>query len=101
MHLFASHLGTFEVEHDAAGQPSLRPFRLDPDPSPVGMAYLDLARHPSRILSPMVRRSWLEAPTDPATRRGRECDGQGSVRGDDASMLGAFAVTLTVELRVK
>ncbi|QMV02084.1 molybdopterin-dependent oxidoreductase [Devosia sp. D6-9] len=95
MHLFASHLGTFEVEHDAAGQPSLRPFRLDPDPSPVGMAYLDLARHPSRILSPMVRRSWLEAPTDPTTRRGRGFDDYVAVSWDEAARLVADALART------
>ena len=59
MQLFASHLGSFEVEYDLTGQPALYPFRHDPDPSPLGLAYLDLARDPRRVLSPMVRRGWL------------------------------------------
>ncbi|RDE09266.1 molybdopterin-dependent oxidoreductase [Pelagibacterium lacus] len=73
MHLFASHLGTFEVEYGADG-PRLLPFRHDPDPSPVGLAYLDLVRHPARVLSPMVRAGWLENPHDPQARRLRGRD---------------------------
>jgi len=66
MHLFASHFGYYEV----GPGPVLKPFRHDPDPSPVGLAYLDLARHPARILQPMVRRGWLNG------------DG-GAARGED------------------
>lgn len=55
MHIFASHFGFYEV----GPGPLLRPFRHDPDPSPTGMAFLDLARDPSRILTPMARKGWL------------------------------------------
>lgn len=60
MHLFATHFGTYEVGADANGKPRLLPFRHDPDPSEIGLGYLDLADHPERIRAPMVRRSWLE-----------------------------------------
>lgn len=74
MHLFASHLGTFEVEYDHSGQPALKPFRHDPAPSPVGMAYLDLARHSKRVMSPMVRKGWLADRESLAVRRMRGRD---------------------------
>ena len=61
MHLLATHFGTYEVARDAAGRPVLKPFRRDPDPSPVGAAYLDLADHKQRLRGPMARRSWLES----------------------------------------
>lgn len=60
MHLFATHFGTYEVQNDKDGKPRLLPFRHDPDPSGVGLGYLELANHPERVLSPMVRQSWLE-----------------------------------------
>ena len=60
MHLFATHFGTYEVGADATGKPKLLPFRHDPDPSEIGLGYLDLADHPQRVRKPMVRKSWLE-----------------------------------------
>lgn len=73
MHLFATHFGTYEVDRRDDGSPRLRPFRHDPDPSPTGAAYLDMADNPARILQPMVRRSMLERPDAPSGHlRGRE-----------------------------
>jgi biotin/methionine sulfoxide reductase len=60
MHLFATHFGTYEVHRETGGAPRLRPFRLDPNPSEMGLGYLDLVDHPERTRAPMVRRSWLE-----------------------------------------
>jgi biotin/methionine sulfoxide reductase len=87
MHLFASHLGTYEVEYGPAGQPALRPFRHDPEPSVVGMAYLDLARHPKRVLSPMVRKTWLADRGNPAARRQRGRDEFVPVSWDEVAPL--------------
>lgn len=66
MHLFASHFGFYEV----APGPRLRPFRHDPAPSAVGLAYLDLADSPNRILTPMARRGWLAG--DNGAARGQD-----------------------------
>mgnify|MGYP002622678804 CR=1 FL=1 len=72
MHLLGTHFGTYEVCEGTAGEPRLRPFRHDPAPSPVGAAYLDLARHPARVLGPMARQGWLEAPDRAPQDRGRD-----------------------------
>lgn len=66
MQLFASHFGFFEV----GPGPALRPFRHDPAPSAVGLAHLDLARDPRRVLQPMARRGWLAGD-------------KGAMRGED------------------
>jgi biotin/methionine sulfoxide reductase len=90
MHLFGTHFGTYEVVRDAAGQPQLSGFALDPRPSRVGAAYLDLARHPQRVLEPMVRRGWLaarERPDDPARGSGRGRDDFVPMSWDEAARL--------------
>jgi biotin/methionine sulfoxide reductase len=60
MELIGTHFGTYEVVRDAQDRPTLHGFRLDPRPSPVGQAVLDLADHPARVLRPMARKGWLE-----------------------------------------
>lgn len=95
MHLFASHLGTYEVGTDAAGTPVLHPFRHDPDPSPVGMAFLDLARHPDRVLSPKVRKGWLDNRDDPANRSARGRDDFVSLGWDEVAPLVAEEINHT------
>lgn len=59
MNLFASHFGTYEIEHGPDG-PRLLPFRHDPAPSPLGPGFLEIADHPTRIRQPMVRKGWLD-----------------------------------------
>lgn len=66
MQIFASHFGFYEV----APGPVLRPFRHDPAPSATGLAHLDLARDPSRVMQPMARSGWLEGD-------------RGAARGED------------------
>src|SRR3712207_6474206 len=63
-----THWGAYEVETRDGRIAEIRPFRGDPDPSPIGqsMAAVD---HPCRIEQPMVRRGWLER--GPASREGR------------------------------
>ncbi|MGX1305864.1 biotin/methionine sulfoxide reductase [Amorphus suaedae] len=88
MHLFGSHFGTYEVARGASGDPELHPFAGDPAPSPVGAAYLDLATHPERVLTPMVRRGWLEARSDLEARgRGRGRDDFVPLGWDEAALL--------------
>lgn len=70
-HLFGTHFGTYAVERTAGGAPHLRPFAGDPDPSPLGAGFLELARHPARITAPMVREGWWRQTSDGAGR-GRE-----------------------------
>ncbi|MEF2074049.1 molybdopterin-dependent oxidoreductase [Consotaella aegiceratis] len=95
MHLFGSHFGTYEVEAEAGGAPRLAPFRFDPSPSEVGARYLDLARHESRVLHPMVRRGWLEHRDDLAGRgRDRGRDTFVSVGWDEAACLVAGEIDL-------
>lgn len=72
MHLFATHFGTYEVVTEPGKRPRLQPFRHDPDPSPVGAAFLDLADAPERVRTPMVRRGWLEGRRADPARRGSD-----------------------------
>jgi len=66
MQIFASHFGFFEVDTG----PTLRPFRHDPAPSRIGLAHLDLADDPCRVLRPMARRGWLQG--DKGAARGED-----------------------------
>ena len=56
--LIGTHFGTYEVQRDAQGRPSLSPFQGDPAPSPIGQGLLELADHPLRIRQPMAREGW-------------------------------------------
>ncbi|HYP84450.1 molybdopterin-dependent oxidoreductase [Variovorax sp.] len=56
----AAHWGIYEVSRNGAGQPEIRGFSHDPDPSPIGLAALDASRSDLRVQRPSVRRSWLE-----------------------------------------
>ncbi len=86
-HLFATHFGTYEVGTDANGKRKLLPFRHDPDPSEMGLGYLDLANHPQRIRAPMVRRSWLEQGPLAATGASRGSDDFVEISWDRAASL--------------
>ncbi|MFD2238070.1 molybdopterin-dependent oxidoreductase [Aureimonas populi] len=75
MHLLGTHYGTYEVRDDGRGGQRLVPFRHDPDPSPIGLSLLEMADHPARIPTPMVRRGWMEGRERPGERgrdRGRD-----------------------------
>lgn len=68
-----SHWGTYEVEPAAEGNPRLRPFARDPDPSPIGLHQLDAAVQRLRVKRPAVRQSWLRSgPGSQPELRGRE-----------------------------
>ncbi|WP_213781481.1 molybdopterin-dependent oxidoreductase [Caballeronia sp. dw_276] len=63
----ASHWGIYEV-HETG--PSLRPWREDRDPSPIGLHMLDATRSDLRVKRPAVRLGWLEGKRTRA--RGKE-----------------------------
>ena len=67
------HWGIYEVARDGADRVSLRPYRRDPDPNPIGLHLLDDSVTRLRIQRPAVRRSWLDGGPGHATdRRGEE-----------------------------
>ncbi len=93
MHLFGTHFGTYEVVRDGSGQAALQGFGLDPQPSPIGAAYLDLKDHPARVLYPMARKGWLAARENPEGRgRGRGRDEFIRISWDEAAALAAGEV---------
>ena len=72
LHLTAGHWGVQEVEH-VDGRVELRPYRHDPEPSPIGRALADLVESPLRVQRPSVRRGFLDGTSrGPTDRRGRE-----------------------------
>ena len=73
MLLTSTHWGTYEVTARNGRIEAVRPFALDPDPSPIGNSLRDALTHPVRVLRPMVRKGWLEnGPTGTGQGRGRE-----------------------------
>jgi len=72
-HYTVSHWGIYEVDKDAAGQPRLRPYSRDTDPSPIGLHQLDASLMRLRVRRPAVRRSWLRhGPGAAPEQRGRD-----------------------------
>ncbi|MFN4090388.1 MAG: molybdopterin guanine dinucleotide-containing S/N-oxide reductase [Alphaproteobacteria bacterium] len=72
-HYTASHWGIYEVERDAGGAPSLKPYAGDPDFSPIGLHQLDDDLMRLRVRRPAVRQSWLrDGPGAAPELRGRE-----------------------------
>ncbi|WP_107676454.1 molybdopterin-dependent oxidoreductase [Agrobacterium sp. LAD9] len=69
-----SHWGTYEVvKADIGNMPELRPFRRDPDPSPIGLHQLAQSLQDVRVRRPAVRKSWLEGgPGSRPDMRGRD-----------------------------
>ena len=66
-----THWGAYEVETAAGSIRAVRPFRDDPDPSPIGYSMVDVER--CRVRMPSVRESWLEGgPGTAPERRGEE-----------------------------
>jgi len=69
--LTVTHWGAYEIEASGGAIQAVRPFRHDPDPSPIGNSLADIDQ--CRVGMPSVRESWLEAGPGAATRlRGRE-----------------------------
>ena len=71
--LTSFHWGTYRVEAREGEVVALHPFEEDPDPSPIGQAYVGVLNGPDRITAPMVRKSWLEGgPGVAGEMRGQE-----------------------------
>jgi len=67
-----SHWGAYEAEVEDGQLVAVRPFRHDPDPSPLLENIAGSARHRARIARPMVRAGWLDRGPGPDERRGAE-----------------------------
>lgn len=65
----ATHWGVYDVETRAETIVSVRPWPLDPDPSPLGQS-LDAIDGPTRVQRPAVRKSWLEGGPGQGRRGG-------------------------------
>ena len=69
--LTLTHWGAYEVETDGQSIRAVRPFRDDPDPSPIGYSMVDVGR--CRVRMPSVRESWLKGgPGTAPERRGKD-----------------------------
>ena len=72
-YLTSTHWGTYEVKVSNGRVVALDPFSEDEDPSPIGPGIVDVMDGPSRITSPMIRKSWLEnGPGSNTNQRGAE-----------------------------
>lgn len=76
-----THWGTYNVSVEDGRVTGLKDFSEDGDPSPIGHGIVDVLDGPTRIKSPMVRKSWLEG--GPGTA--------GDKRGEDAFVAVSWA----------
>jgi len=71
--LTSTHWGVYEVEMENGRAKTLKPFREDPDPSPIGLHMLSPEVARLRVRRPAVRKSWLEGgPGHRSELRGEE-----------------------------
>lgn len=78
--------GTYRVDVEGGRVVALRGFEEDPDPSPIGQGMVDVLEGPTRVMAPMVRKSWLEGgPGTAGAKRGS--DDFVEVTWDDANRL--------------
>ena len=69
--LTLTHWGAYEVDTEGQSIRAVRPFRDDPDPSPIGYSMTEVER--CRVRMPSVRESWLEGgPGTASERRGKD-----------------------------
>lgn len=67
----ASHWGVYEVDLDP-GEPAVRPFARDADPSPLIQGLPAIVRRGPRVTQPAVRAGYLRRGPGPSADRGRE-----------------------------
>ena len=84
--LTSTHWGTYRVDVANGRVVDLRGFEQDPDPSPIGRGIVDVLEGPTRIMAPMVRKSWLEGGPGNATEK-RSLEAFVEVSWDDANRL--------------
>ncbi len=71
--LTSNHWGTYRVDVRDGRVVAMRDFEHDPDPSPIGHGIVDVLEGPTRIIAPMVRKSWLEGgPGSAPDKRGTD-----------------------------
>lgn len=71
--LTSNHWGTYRVKVEDGRVISLNDFEEDPDSSPIGHGIVDVLDGPTRIMAPMIRKSWLEGgPGTAGEKRGEE-----------------------------
>ncbi|MEP3246755.1 MAG: molybdopterin guanine dinucleotide-containing S/N-oxide reductase [Sneathiella sp.] len=71
--LTATHWGTYRVDVEDGRVTELSGFEHDSDPSPIGPGIVDVLEGPTRIMAPMVRKSWLEGgPGTGGEKRGSD-----------------------------
>ncbi|WP_187703243.1 molybdopterin-dependent oxidoreductase [Nocardia yunnanensis] len=63
-----THWGAFEASSDGDRLTAVRPWRADPEPTPLIANIASAQHHPARIAQPHVRRGWLEHGQGPAAR---------------------------------
>lgn len=69
--LMATHLthwGAFEASSDGVRLTEVRPWRGDPEPTPLISNVASAQHHPTRVNQPYVRRGWLEHGPGPGAR---------------------------------
>ena len=84
--LTSTHWGTYRVDVAKGRVVDLRGFEQDPDPSPIGRGIVDVLEGPTRIMTPMVRKSWLEGGPGTASEK-RSLEAFVEVSWDDANRL--------------
>lgn len=94
--LTSSHWGTFRVETDNGKVSALHGFEQDNDVSPIGQGIIDVLEGPSRIKTPIVRKSWLESGPGAATEK-RGADPFVSISWETAEKLVAEELTRVKE----
>jgi biotin/methionine sulfoxide reductase len=65
----SSHWGAFEAEVADGAVVAIRPYRHDPDPSPLLGNSVDCLSHRAWITQPVVRAGWLDRGPGPDARR--------------------------------
>ncbi|MBF6338609.1 molybdopterin-dependent oxidoreductase [Nocardia abscessus] len=63
-----THWGAFEADSDGERLTEVRPWRGDPEPTPLIENVASAQHHPTRIDQPYVRRGWLENGPGPGPR---------------------------------
>lgn len=66
-----NHWGTYEVDR-TGGSPQLRPWRDDPDASPIGLDQMSERVDGLRVRRPSFREGWLRNGAGPSTSRGSD-----------------------------
>ena len=59
MGLTSAHWGTYHAEVEDGRLKDMRPFEADLDPNEIGRGIIEVVDDKTRIIQPMVRKSWL------------------------------------------